>query len=71
MAKDSFFCFIFAFLSFPFVSLIIFATGRFGLVILGNAYMSQFFTVNQDPQLLKQCSSAYAQAVSVSAWEAV
>ncbi len=33
-------------------------------VVLGNAYLSLFFVSNQDPQILKQCTSAYSQAVS-------
>ena len=33
-------------------------------VVLGNAYLSLFFMTNQDPKLLKQCVSAYNQAVS-------
>ncbi len=33
-------------------------------VVLGNAYLSLFFMSNQDPQILKQCTSAYSQAVS-------
>ncbi|XP_013413311.1 tetratricopeptide repeat protein 5 [Lingula anatina] len=30
--------------------------------ILGNAYLSMFFAENQNPKVLKQCMSAYAQA---------
>ena len=33
-------------------------------VVLGNAYLSLFFMSNQDPKILKQCTSAYNQAVS-------
>jgi hypothetical protein len=32
--------------------------------VLGNAYLSSFFTLSQKPQLLKSCMSAYQQAVS-------
>lgn len=32
--------------------------------VLGNAYLSSFFTLAQNPQLLKSCMSAYQQAVS-------
>ena len=32
-------------------------------VILGNAYLSQFFTTSSEPKLLKQSMSAYNQAV--------
>jgi hypothetical protein len=31
-------------------------------VILGNAYLSQFFMTSSDPKLLKQSMSAYHQA---------
>ncbi|XP_046381008.2 tetratricopeptide repeat protein 5-like [Haliotis rufescens] len=31
-------------------------------LILGNAYLSLFFTAGQNPKVLKQCMSAYAQA---------
>ncbi|XP_064393711.1 tetratricopeptide repeat protein 5-like [Halichondria panicea] len=31
-------------------------------MVLGNAYLSLFFVSNQDPQILKQCTSAYSQA---------
>lgn len=34
--------------------------------ILGNAYISMFFTSGQNPQLSQQALSAYAQAVSIS-----
>ena len=34
-------------------------------VILGNAYLSLFFSGGQDPRVLKQCMSAYSQAVSI------
>lgn len=34
------------------------------IVILGNAYLSLFFMTGQDPKILKQCISAYIQAVS-------
>lgn len=33
--------------------------------ILGNAYISMFFTSGQNPQLSQQALSAYAQAVSI------
>ena len=33
-------------------------------VILGNAYLSLFFSKDQSPKILKQCMSAYQQAVS-------
>ena len=33
-------------------------------VVLGNAYLSLYFMSNQDPNMLKQCVSAYTQAVS-------
>lgn len=32
--------------------------------ILGNAYLSSFFTIAQNPLTLRLCMSAYAQAVS-------
>jgi len=32
-------------------------------VVLGNAYLSLFFVKTQDPNTLKQCFSAYKQAV--------
>ena len=32
-------------------------------VILGNAYLSLFFSSQQDSKILKQCVSAYSQAV--------
>lgn len=32
--------------------------------ILGNAYLSSFFTLAQSPNTLRLCMSAYAQAVS-------
>jgi hypothetical protein len=35
-------------------------------VILGNAYLSLFFNMNQSPKVLKQCLSAYVQAVSLA-----
>ncbi|XP_038218974.1 tetratricopeptide repeat protein 5-like [Zerene cesonia] len=31
-------------------------------IILGNSYLCQYFTVSQDPAILKQCMSAYKQA---------
>lgn len=34
------------------------------LDILGNAYLSLYFTTDQNPNLLKQCLSAYNHAVS-------
>lgn len=34
--------------------------------ILGNAYVSLFFTCGQNPQLSQQALSAYAQSVSTS-----
>lgn len=34
--------------------------------ILGNAYLSSFFTVQQNPATLRLCMSAYAQAVRIS-----
>ena len=37
---------------------------HFSAVVLGNAYLSLFFMTNQDAKVLKQCNSAYAQAVS-------
>lgn len=33
--------------------------------ILGNAYLSSFFGIQQNPKILKQCLSAYTQAVSI------
>ena len=33
------------------------------VVILGNAYLSQFFAGNQSPMVLKQCLTAYQHAV--------
>lgn len=33
--------------------------------ILGNAYVSLFFTCGQNPQLSQQALSAYAQSVSI------
>ena len=38
-------------------------------VVLGNAYLSLFFITNQDAKVLKQCSSAYSQAVSLQSWQ--
>lgn len=32
--------------------------------ILGNAYLSSYFTVAQNPAILRLCMSAYGQAVS-------
>lgn len=32
--------------------------------ILGNAHLSSFFTISQNPKTLRQCMSAYTQAVS-------
>lgn len=32
--------------------------------ILGNAHLSSFFTIAQNPKTLRQCMSAYLQAVS-------
>lgn len=32
--------------------------------ILGNAHLSSFFGIQQNPKILKQCLSAYSQAVS-------
>lgn len=32
--------------------------------ILGNAYLSSFFTIAQNPSILRLCMSAYRQAVS-------
>lgn len=32
--------------------------------ILGNAHLSYFFVIQQNPNVLKQCLSAYAQAVN-------
>lgn len=32
--------------------------------ILGNAHLSAFFGIQQSPKILKQCLSAYSQAVS-------
>jgi cytochrome c-type biogenesis protein CcmH/NrfG len=32
--------------------------------VLGIAYLSSFFTLSQNPQMLKLCMSAYQQAVS-------
>jgi len=34
-------------------------------VILGNAYLSLYFTNQQDSKILKQCISAYSQAVCI------
>lgn len=31
--------------------------------ILGNAHLSSFFGIQQNPKILKQCLSAYSQAV--------
>ena len=36
-------------------------------VILGNAYLAMFFSVSADPKMLQQASSAYTQAVHVTA----
>ena len=36
------------------------------LDILGNAYLSLFFSGAQSPSMLKQCLAAYARAVSSS-----
>lgn len=33
--------------------------------ILGNAHLSAFFGIQQSPKILKQCLSAYTQAVSI------
>ena len=33
--------------------------------ILGNAYLSSFFTIKQNPTTLRLCMSAYAQAVRI------
>ena len=33
--------------------------------ILGNAYLSSFFTVKQNPVTLRLCMSAYSQAVRI------
>ena len=35
-------------------------------VVMGNAHLSMYFSIDQDPKLLKQCASAYQQAVSSS-----
>lgn len=35
-------------------------------VILGNAYVSLFFTCGQNPQMSQQALSAYAQSVSTT-----
>lgn len=32
--------------------------------VLGNAHLSSFFGIQQNPKTLKQCLSAYAQSVS-------
>lgn len=32
--------------------------------VLGNAHLSSFFVISQNPKTLKQCMSAYVQAVS-------
>lgn len=32
--------------------------------VLGNAYLSSFFKISQNPSVLSLCKSAYAQAVS-------
>lgn len=32
--------------------------------VLGNAHLSAFFGIQQNPKILKKCLSAYAQAVS-------
>ena len=34
--------------------------------ILGNAYLSYYFTVTQDPSILRLCMSAYKQAVCIN-----
>lgn len=34
--------------------------------VLGNAHLSSFFVISQNPKTLKQCISAYTQAVSIS-----
>ena len=34
-------------------------------VILGNAFLSLFFTANQSQKILQQCLGAYQQAVSL------
>ena len=44
------------------------ALHRIRTVVLGNAYLSLFFITNQDAKVLKQCSSAYSQAVSLQSW---
>lgn len=31
--------------------------------VLGNAHLSSFFVISQNPKILKQCISAYVQAV--------
>lgn len=33
--------------------------------VLGNAYLSSFFHISQNPSVLSLCKSAYAQAVSI------
>lgn len=33
--------------------------------ILGNAYLSSYFTVAQNPAILRLCMAAYGQAVSI------
>lgn len=33
--------------------------------VLGNAYLSLFFCGSQSPQLIKQCMTAYSQAVRI------
>lgn len=33
--------------------------------VLGNAYLSSFFTLNQCPSILNLCKTAYTQAVSM------
>lgn len=34
-------------------------------IVLGNAHLSSFFGISQSPRTLKQCLSAYSQAVGI------
>lgn len=34
--------------------------------VLGNAHLSSFFGISQNPKTLKQCLSAYSQAVCIN-----
>ena len=47
------------------LSFILFPHPSTHTVILGNAYLSLYFTSQQDSKILKQCISAYSQAVCI------